>query len=343
VSTTVEFPSGFERFSKLKLPMAANFKALKGTLAAISLSGASEGCVTQGAAASALLSIGRFGETIDNVGGAARAKSVEVLFHRQVECVRAINDAGTPVTTDDIGKPCYFLDNNTVTADPTGSSIAGIVWGFVDDLVFYEPASRFIPSADDASAVSIDDSASLFTSTDVEGALAELAKNVAMLPIPLTSFVLAADGSPLVAFDDGVADGFDYIEGVAYRFNPTSTDKIATTVAMPPDLDDAEDVLVHCLASRVGAADTTTVLTLEAFFQTAGAAYDADANAGGNTGALAAATTVVSEVTRTIAAADVPAAPCALSLTIVPSAALDADDLRLHAVWLEYTRKNIAG
>jgi hypothetical protein len=161
----------------------------------------------------------------------------------------------------------------------------------------------------------------------------------AFVPVPLGSFVLSADGTPLIAFDDDAADGFDFVEGLAYRFNPAPTfAAIGTTVPMPPDLDATADVVVHILASRVGSADTTAVLTLTAFFQTVGAAYDADVNAGGNTAALDSATTVVKEVTRTIDAADVPAHPCALSLTIVPSAALDADDIRVHAVWLEYTR-----
>ncbi len=153
------------------------------------------------------------------------------------------------------------------------------------------------------------------------------------------AFTLAANGAPLIVFNDGVADGLDFSEGQSYRFNPNSTTKIGATIPMPQDLDDTADVVLHILASRVGSADTTAAITVEAFFQTVGAAHDADADAGGATGAAGAATTVVSELTRTIAAADVPAAPCALSLTLVPTAALDADDLRVHAVWLEYTRK----
>jgi hypothetical protein len=81
-------------------------------------------------------------------------------------------------------------------------------------------------------------------------------------------------------------------------------------------------------------------LTVGAFFQTAAAAYDADADAGGTTTAVSAvATKVVQEVTLTIAAADVPAGPCVLNISLVPTAALDADDLNLHALWVTFTRK----
>ncbi len=173
MSTTTKFPSGFKRFDRLKLPMAANFKALEGTAAVIMLTGASQGCVSEGAGATDLLSIGRFSETVDNTGGAAGAKSVEVLFHRQVECLKLLNDAGSPVAANDVGAACWFLDNNTVTMDPTGSSIAGIVWGLDGAYVLFEPTSRFIPGAADAASVTVADAGNLFTSGNAEGALAE--------------------------------------------------------------------------------------------------------------------------------------------------------------------------
>src|SRR5690606_3820156 len=108
------------------------------------------------------------------------------------------------------------------------------------------------------------------------------------------------------------------------------------------DLDDSADVIVHILGYRVGAADTTAALTVGAFFRTVGAAFSADSTAGGNMTAFEAATTVVSEETLTILAADVPASPSSLLLTLVPTAALDADDLVVLEVWIEYTRKLLA-
>jgi hypothetical protein len=107
---------------------------------------------------------------------------------------------------------------------------------------------------------------------------------------------------------------------------------------MPDNLDETAAVEVHMLVSREGATDTDLTVTVGAYFQTAAAAYTADTNAGGATGAIDQATTVVSEELVSIAAADVPAGPCALSLSIVPANTLNSDDLNLHAVWLEYTK-----
>lgn len=243
----------------------------------------------------------------------------------------------------------YMGDDHTIFDNSAGSTLqpAGRFMGMNEDgtvRVFVGVGDLADIPVTDAVSISIDDAGTFTAAADVEAALAELyqdAKSIqTFVPIPLGDFVIASTGvgATVVAFNDGVADGPDYIEGVAYRFNVASTAKIAATIALPPDLDATADIAVKALASRVGALDTTVVLTLEAFFQTAGALYDADANAGGNTGVIAGATKEVAEVSLTILGADVPAAPCALSITIVPSAALDADDLRLHAVWVEYKR-----
>lgn len=194
-----------------------------------------------------------------------------------------------------------------------------------------------------AGDVSITDAGGFTAQTDVEEALQEIYQDLktaqAFVPIPIGLFTLAANGAPLIVFNDGVADGLDFSEGQSYRFNPSSSAKIGATVPLPQDLDESADIVVHVAGSRVGAADATAALTIEAFFQTMGAAHDADADAGGDTSAFDGATTVVTEETLAIDASDVPAAPCLLSLTLVPTAALDADDLRVHGVWLEYTRK----
>lgn len=241
----------------------------------------------------------------------------------------------------------YMGDDHTIYDNSAGGTLqpAGRFVGMSEDgkVRVYVGMANLGDALADAVDVAIAD-AGLFTSeSDVEGALQEIYQDLktaqAQVYIPIGAFTLAANGAPLIVFNDGVADGLDFSEGQSYRFNPNSTTKIGATIPMPQDLDDTADVVLHILASRVGSADTTAAITVEAFFQTVGAAHDADADAGGATGAAGAATTVVSELTRTIAAADVPAAPCALSLTLVPTAALDADDLRVHAVWLEYTRK----
>jgi hypothetical protein len=68
---------------------------------------------------------------VDNTGGAAGAKRVEVamLGKRWLELV-ANDTAGSPVTATDLGDEVYWLDNQTITLDDTGRSKSGRAWGF---------------------------------------------------------------------------------------------------------------------------------------------------------------------------------------------------------------------
>lgn len=242
----------------------------------------------------------------------------------------------------------YMLDDHTI-ADNSASSTrqpAGLFMGMEEDGRVRVYVGWRLAAMAEAAAVSIADAGLFTTAADVEAALQEIYQTLkttqGMIPFPWGDWVIKSSGAKPDAFADGSADGFDYIEGVAYRFNVASTAAIACTQPLPQDLDDTAPIVLHYAAARVGASDVTTVLTTEVFFQTIGAAYDADTNAGGNSTAFDGATTVVTEETLSIAHGDVPAAPGAISITIVPSAALDADDLRVVAVWAEYTKKLLA-
>jgi len=156
------------------------------------------------------------------------------------------------------------------------------------------------------------------------------------------------DGTFLAAFADGASPtpGLDVTDSKAVNVrwnNHANPDPVACGVALPQDLDNSADIVVHYMASKTGATigDAVTFLT-EAFFQTVGALHDADADAGGTSSAMTgdAASKTVQEETLTIAAANVPAAPCKLMLTIQPTdGTLGTDDVHLHDVWLEYTPK----
>ena len=162
----------------------------------------------------------------------------------------------------------------------------------------------------------------------------------AFVQIPLNSIRLAT-GAALPAYSDGT-DGLTLQDSEFFgiRFNDGVHTSMSVSIPMPPDLDETADVVIHALGARIGAADTDAALAIGAFFQTVGADYDADADAGGNTSAFSAvATKEISEVTCTIAAANVPAVPCQLSLTIASHTTLDADDLVVGSLWIEYTRK----
>lgn len=174
--------------------------------------------------------------------------------------------------------------------------------------------------------------------TDIAALEADALSAQAFIPIPLNAIRLAT-GAALPAYSDGV-DGLTLQDSEAFgiRFNDGVHTAMAVSVPMPPDLDATADVVVHALGFRIGSADADAALAIGAFFQTVAAAHTADADAGGNTTAFDQATTIVSEETVTLALADVPAAPCALTLTLQSHTTLDADDMVLVGLWLEYTR-----
>lgn len=165
-------------------------------------------------------------------------------------------------------------------------------------------------------------------------------QETALLEVPLGSLRLST-GAAIAAFAAGSADGFALVDSEAFgiRWNDDVFTTIAGSVALPRDLDDTADLTVHLRGFRVGSSDTTAAITFGAFFQTDGAAHTADANAGGASTAFDGATTIVTNETVTIAAADVPASPSSMTFTLVPTAALDDDDLVLLGITIEYTRK----
>jgi len=233
------------------------------------------------------------------------------------------------------GDVVYVVDNQTVSTDSDSGS-RGIA-GYCSETIGSTCYVEFGPTVAGQIVIAATEAAQLDTAqADIDNLQADVA--MGRIDIPLGSARLA-DGTAPGAFTDGSADGFVVDEGVMYRWNVASTTPIWFDVTLPPELDDAAAVEVHALCSREGADDETVVLTVGAYFQRAGAAYDADENAGGaSTPAIAGATKVITETVATIAAADVPAGPCKLSISLVPSAALDVDDLNLHALWIEHAR-----
>jgi hypothetical protein len=99
-------------------------------------------------------------------------------------------------------------------------------------------------------------------------------------------------------------------------------------VALPPDLDPAAGMEIHLLAAKNANANTFNI-AVAAFFGVG------DANAGGNTDNIAQA---LAEYKVTLAAADVPAPPNVLNVSLTP-AAHAGDALYVNAAWIQYTRK----
>lgn len=320
---------------RLSLPAAANKLFPKGTIVQIDGSGNA----VPGAAGNGLLAVGVAAATFDNrtgseAGGLAGDLTVEI------ECgIHAFDVDGTLRP----GATCWVLDNHTVSDDSdTGTNgVAGVVHevqtvrGRTQAYVWMAPEIAELFSDDSALS-----SAVTTAQADIDDLQADALTTQYVIPVPLNSFRMYADGSALIPFVGGTSDGIDpTAESGGFRWNDDSTAAISASVLLPNDYDDSAAAVVHVLGYRVGAADATAALTVGAFFRVAGAAFNADADAGGDTSAFAAATTVLSEVTRTIVAGDTLAAPCSLLLTLTPTAALDDDDLVILEVWLEVTRK----
>jgi len=204
-----------------------------------------------------------------------------------------------------------------------------------------------------AATVSIADSGAFTTAATVEAALAEIYQHIQsaqkFLNLPMGAWT-EQDGTALADFADGASTTPGWSagdEGFGIRWNNhANPDPISTSIPIPPDLDDSADVIVHVAAAKVGATVGDAVkFTIEAFFNNVGAAYDADADAGGDSSAMTgdATTKTVQEETLTIAAADVTAHPGVLTLTLQPKdGTLGTDDVIVLAVWLEYTGTTLA-
>ncbi|OFV81998.1 MAG: hypothetical protein A2Y78_00240 [Acidobacteria bacterium RBG_13_68_16] len=310
--------------------VAANVLLLGGTIVTADADGRAD-VVTAGQNALGILKATSDNRTTAPEGGAAAAVDAEVEF--------GVFGLAYTGTAPEPGQVVYVVDNQTVSTDSdTGSrGIAGYCvdlsggqcWTWMGPHV----TAQIVIAATEASQLDTAQADIVDLQTDV---------SLGRIQIPVESARVAA-GTAVAAWADGSANGIAVDESVMYRWNVAGSPALAAiwySVALPPELDGTENVEIHAMCSRTGSADTTVVLTCTAFFQVAAAAYDADADCGGNsTPAVAGATKVITETIVTIAAANVPdAGPAVLSFSLIPTAALDADDLNLHGLWIEFAK-----
>lgn len=201
-----------------------------------------------------------------------------------------------------------------------------------------------------AATVSIADAGTFTAQTEVEAALQEIyqslltAKGIIDIPMP----VITSAGVALAAFtsEDAVSGGYCVTaKGLGIRWNNHATPgpAVGAKVIVPPDADVTANMTLHILAAKTGATvgDATT-FTVEAFNNVVDAAFDADADFGGATGAMVGDDTAkhVQHLTRTLALANLAAYPAAMEITIKPTnGTLGTDDVILLAAWIEYKKK----
>ncbi len=297
----------------------------------------------------------------DNSAGSAADLRCAVLTDQVFVFANSVGDPCAETTA--FGAIVYMEDDHTISKTNGGSQFAaGYFFGMEPDgnVRVYIASYRISPAdlttlATSAGAgdIGILDAGSFTAQTTVEAALAELYQTTESIQsrISLGLPVAALDavtGAPMLVF----ANSSNALPGVqvanskapAVRWNnhaaPTA---IAFCVDMPQDLDDTAVITYHALVSKSGATSGDALsLTVNAYEQTVGALHDADTDFGGTTSAVSGAATAktVTEVILTLAAADVHAAPSAMSFFVAPTAGtLGTDDAFLHAHWLEYKRK----
>lgn len=175
-------------------------------------------------------------------------------------------------------------------------------------------------------------------SSTVEAELTSLV--TAEKEIPLGSLRLSS-GAAIAAFADNTTDGFAFVDSecVGIRWNDSGSSRITVVgqVDIPADASDSAAIVLHAKGFRVGGNDIAMVLTVTAFAQPTGAAYDADENAGGSSTAFDGNTKIVTDETLSFAAGVLPAG-AGVSFSLVPDSALDQDDFVLTSLRLTYTR-----
>lgn len=161
--------------------------------------------------------------------------------------------------------------------------------------------------------------------------------------LPLGAFQ-EQDGTALADFADGdsTTPGWsagDESGGIRWN-NHANPDPVSTQFVWPPDLNVLADATVTVVAAKVGATIGDAVKwTIEVFNNVAAAAYDADANYGGDSSAMTgdATTKTVQLETLALAKANLPTAPCVSTFTIQPKdGTLGTDDVILLGVYITY-------
>lgn len=170
----------------------------------------------------------------------------------------------------------------------------------------------------------------------------QLAKGTIQVPLNTFRLISSNDIAAKNATDGGIiskdtAPIFERVNAAtdkATRLSWASASVIeiaSPTIVFPNDIDVASPVVINILAAMKAASVDVPVLAVGCFVGVG------DTNCGGNTAALS---TTLSQLTVSIAAADLGTAPNFLNFTITPGThATASNDVYVYGVWLTYTRK----
>ncbi len=194
-----------------------------------------------------------------------------------------------------------------------------------------------------AATVSLLDSGAFTTAATLEASTAEIYQHLLSaqktIPIPL-GCITQEDGTSLLK-QNGTVAGIAQISNkeqvINIPINCSAGDALGFSVAMPQELDDSADVIVHVIAGKDADNDVLT-LDCEVFPVKAGDVANADIQDTAATTIVAA----VTELTFTCGNDGVLAAPCGLSVVLTQGGTNDGDAVYIYAVWIEYTAAILA-
>lgn len=277
-------------------------------------------------------------EQADNSSGSSGDINVRVRANGTFEF------AATSISQAHVGDLMYVVDDQTIDETTPGNSVvAGILTKYVSTTkgwVKIDAGCR-VGATIAATAISVADSANYYEAgaTTAELVLAEIGAELAaynrgrIFPAVITG----EDGTALTKFSAGATPGWQQLSNkevvLTWDGNAGPT-KIALQFFLADDLDGTADVSLHFLAAMAGTTDTPTA-TCEAYFNVG------DTDCMGTDDVVDGGVTLT-EYSSTIANADVPdAGPAHLTIVMGPTGTMTTDELRLYAVWLEYTKVKV--
>jgi hypothetical protein len=262
--------------------------------------------------------------------------------------IRLLNNPGTFEVTAIVSSAIargtlLYAANDGKVSDASTGSVVGVALQTAASGAIIEVAIH-PRTATTAAGTSIVYTGTFTAAATVEAALAELYQDMfsvqQFLPIPLntlreaTAFavgnveanggVLASNTTPILAPINGATDGCQTLAWAA-----SNGDQVVFQTPLPPDLDDAADLVLHVRIKSAGTTDAVG-FTVDSFFDE-GDTKVVDTTATNQTATWA-------EKIATIGAADVPSGAQTLTIGLTPGAHT-TDIMYLSAVRLEYKRK----
>jgi hypothetical protein len=242
-----------------------------------------------------------------------------------------------------LGAVLYSANDGKVSDSSSGTAIGQAMEACTkaDDIIEMVP---YVVASTTAATVSVADTGTFTSETDAEACLAEIYQGLltaqGFIPVPLATVrelatgthpnaagnggLLASDTTPILGAANGDTDGAWRLAWAA-----SNSDAIGFQVPLPPDLNDAADVVIHFRAAMAG-TDDTPAISADSYFN------EGDTKVEDDSGAVTG--TSYDEYEITIAHGDVPAGAQTLSVELTPGSHT-TDILYLTAIWIEYTRK----